>query len=94
MDFVNKYTPKIDKNHIIIFKVYLFPVLYLHCFSVFSLVLVSGGHCLVALRTLLIAVASLVLQHRVSSALASVVLLQEGGPLPGPETGLLSNTWE
>ena len=22
-----------------------------------------------------------------------LVLLQEGGPLPGPETGLLSNTW-
>ena len=21
-------------------------------------------------------------------------LLQEGGPLPGPETGLLSNTWK
>ena len=23
-----------------------------------------------------------------------VVLLQEGGPLPGPKTGLLSNTWK
>ena len=22
------------------------------------------------------------------------ILLQEGGPLPGPETGLLSNTWK
>ena len=23
-----------------------------------------------------------------------LVMLQEGGPLPGPETGLLSNTWK
>ena len=23
-----------------------------------------------------------------------IVVLQEGGPLPGPETGLLSNTWK
>ena len=45
MDFVNKCTPKIkDKNHILFFKIYFFPVLYLHCFSVFSLVLVSSGH--------------------------------------------------
>ena len=74
MDFVNKYIPKIkDKNHIMIFKMYLFPVVYLHCFSVFSLVLASGGHILVAVHMLLIAVTSLVLQHRVSSALASVV---------------------
>ena len=30
LDFVNKYIPKInDKNHIIIFKIYLFPILYL-----------------------------------------------------------------
>ena len=65
MEFVNQYIPKInDKNHIIIFKIYLFPVLYLHCFSVFSLVLASGGHSLVAVHMLLIAVASLVLQPR------------------------------
>ena len=65
MEFINKYIPKInDKNHIIILKIYLFPVLYLHCFSVFSLVLASGGHSLVAVHTLLIAVASLVLQPR------------------------------
>ena len=65
MEFVNKYIPKInDKNHIIILKIYLFPVLYLHCFSVFSLVLASGGHSLVAVHMLLIAVASLVLQPR------------------------------
>ena len=45
MEFINKYIPKInDKNHIIILKIYLFPVLYLHCFSVFSLVLESGDH--------------------------------------------------
>ena len=45
LDFVNKCTPKIkDKNHILFFKIYFFPVLYLHCFSVFSLVLVSSGH--------------------------------------------------
>ena len=30
-----------------IFKIYLFPTLYLYCFSVFSLVLTSGGHSLV-----------------------------------------------
>ena len=24
----------------------------------------------------------------------NVVMLQEGGSLPGPETGLLSNTWK
>ena len=65
MEFINKYIPKIDdKNHIIIFKMYLFPVLYLHCFSVFSLVLANGGHSLVAVHTLLIAVASLVSQPR------------------------------
>ena len=65
MEFINKYIPKIDdKNHIIIFKMYLFPVLYLHCFSVFSLVLANGGHSLVAVLTLLIAVTSLVLQPR------------------------------
>ena len=23
-----------------------------------------------------------------------VIMLQEGGPFPGPETGLLSNTWK
>ena len=65
MEFINKYIPKIDdKNHIIIFKMYLFPVLYLHCFSVFSLVLVSGGHSLVPVHMLPIVVASLVLQPR------------------------------
>ena len=65
MEFINKYIPKIDdKNHIIIFKMYLFPVLYLHCFSVFSQVLANGGHSLVAVLTLLIAVTSLVLQPR------------------------------
>ena len=65
MEFVNQYIPKInDKNHIIILEIYLFPVLYLHCFSVFSLVLASGGHSLVAVHMLLIAVASLVLQPR------------------------------
>ena len=30
-----------------IFKIYLFCILYLYCFSVFSLVLTSGGHSLV-----------------------------------------------
>ena len=24
----------------------------------------------------------------------TLIMLQEGGPLPGPETGLLSNTWK
>ena len=52
------------KNHIMILKIYLFPVLCLHCFSVFSLVLASGGHSLVAVHMLLIVVASLVLQPR------------------------------
>ena len=47
-----------------IFKIYLFPTLYLYCFSVFSLVLASGGHSLVPVRMLLIVVASLVLQPR------------------------------
>ena len=62
MEFVNQYIPEInDKNRIIILEIYLFPVLYLHCFSVFSLVLASGGHSLVAVHMLLIAVASLVL---------------------------------
>ena len=28
------------------------------------------------------------------SRLLTAVVLQEGGPLPGPETGLLSNTWK
>ena len=27
-------------------------------------------------------------------SLEGVVLLQEGGPLPGPETGLSTNTWK
>ena len=65
MEFVNQYIPKInDKNHIIILKIYFLPVLYLHCFSVFSLVLASGGHSLDAVCTLLIVVASVVLQPR------------------------------
>ena len=33
-------------------------------------------------------------QDTAVSASALVLLLQEGGPLPGPETGLLSNTWK
>ena len=27
-------------------------------------------------------------------SLEGVVLLYEGGPLPGPKTGLLTNTWK
>ena len=37
----------------------------LHCYTGFSLVAVSGGYSLVAVRTLLIAMASLVAKHGV-----------------------------
>ena len=35
------------------------------------------------------------LEYRVNfSEKYMMYVLQEGGPLPGPETGLLSNTWK
>ena len=45
--------------------IYLFlSVLDLHCYMGFSLVMESGGYSLVAVHVLLIAVASLVAEHR------------------------------
>ena len=34
------------------------------------------------------------LSLRLNETPTPLKLLQEGGPLPGPETGLLSNTWK
>ena len=57
---------------------YLFlTVLGLHCCQGFSLVADSGGYSLVAVRRLLIAVASLVVEHRLQSMQAQQLWLQD-----------------
>ena len=55
---------------------YLFSlVLNLRCSVGFSLVEASGGYSVVAMHGLLIAVASLVVEHRLQGAWASVVVV-------------------
>ena len=64
--------------------IYVLAVLDLHCSLGFALVAARGGHSLVAVFRLLIAVASLVAEHRPSSAWASVAVapgLWSAGPM-------------
>ena len=67
-------------------------VLGLHCCQGFSLVADSGGDSLVAVRRLLIAVASLVVEHRLWGMQASVVLVHgfSSCSLRAPKCGLRS----
>lgn len=54
--------------------IYVLTVLALHCYLGFHLVAVRGGSSLVVTRGLLLAVASLVEEHRLSGTRASVAV--------------------
>ena len=59
---------------LIIYFIYLLAVLGLRWCLSFSLVVASGGYSLVTVPRLLTAVVSLVVEHRLSGAQASVVV--------------------
>ena len=59
---------------LIVYLIYLLAVLGLRCCSSFSLVVATGGYCLVTVHRLLSAVASPGVGHRLSGAQASVVV--------------------